>query len=362
MVDVEVAARELSTTLFPLEQDSAKKQDAAGDEVPRGYLLLTFAARGELLKGPPRNGGRKSYWTQLLQSMAMEETPTISDVETFRRVIASLINPGTVFGKVAFGAGSSKLVRTLSRHQASPPRRPEIELTSIAAASAAAVQIDANANSQAAAGTAAGTVAGVGDVQLGVRSGNAEAEWTFATPSPGTRSPTDRQKEDTRSQKGMLHREFGRAVRTASGGSVSKLGIGVVRAGSPHVVGTRPGRPHVLVELGSVEHTERLFAAGKIQVRGKTYRVTRPHNSDAQDIGSPARSTRGGAGKKRASSSTCTVAPHGGNGEGVSSRGGDECEGVDDDEDKGVVVLPVRSTPLGRLTLSAAKDGVEALV
>ena len=55
------------------------------------------------------------------------------------------------------------------------------------------------------------------------------------------------------------------------------------------------------------------------------------------------------------------MAPHGGNGEGVSSRGGGECEGVDEEEDKGVV-LPVRPTPLERLTLFAAKDGFEALV
>ena len=103
MVDVEVAARTLSKAIFPPDHDSTTGRT----KVKRGFLRLCFADRAELLKDQPL--------TRRLQSMAAGESPTIDNIEVWRRIIASTLKPGTTFGLVAFGMGSSILVQALSR-------------------------------------------------------------------------------------------------------------------------------------------------------------------------------------------------------------------------------------------------------
>ena len=282
MVDVEVAARTLSKAIFPLEHD--RTAGRRGTIAVRGFLRLCFADRAELLKGQPL--------TRRLQSMAAGESPTIDNIEIWRRIIASTLKPGTAFGLVAFGTGRSLSFLALSHVDVDTSAKPnQVERDQIRELHEEGEEgIEMGSALKGRGGETKVEIGQEGESSLGARTHNDSSVPSAGAPAAASASE--------------LHRDFGRAVRTASGGSVSKLGIGVARAGSPHVVGMRPGRPHVLVKLGSVEHTERLFAAGEIQVRGKTYRVTRPHSSDAQDIGSPARSTRGGADQMTASSST----------------------------------------------------------
>ena len=145
-----------------------------------------------------------------------------------------------------------------------------------------------------------------------------------------------------RDRKDMLCREFGHAVNDVAGGSVhvSKMGK------SPSAAG-RPGRPHVLMKLGSTEHADRLFAAGRIEVRGKTYEVARP--GDVDPVGRGSRSSTGSTPAKGAQGGHPRV-------EGRTQTDGRVSSG----EGRGVAWKPSRS--LQSLTLFSAEGGVEALV
>ena len=107
MVDVEVAARDLSKTV-PFNQDARrtrKTQQRAAAASKHGYMRLNFAARGRLLKGPPL--------TRRLQSMAAGEDPAINDITIWSRIVFSLLKPGSHFGDVAFEASRLERVTSL---------------------------------------------------------------------------------------------------------------------------------------------------------------------------------------------------------------------------------------------------------